>query len=184
MAAIPLSRVGNLGRAGQYAASIGTGAAMGALEPTVEGESRLQNTLVGGALGGVGQGASDAVMAAGRRAAAAVTPEIRALYGAAKARGIQMSPADLSNSEMFKRTAAFFGRQPLGGGVSRMAARERAFNREAAKTIGQNAEVVDQRLMAKAYDDFGQRYEALFDGGGAYDRQFLKDVAQIKREAV
>jgi hypothetical protein len=137
MAAIPLSRVGNLGRAGQYAASIGTGAAMGGLTPVVGGESRLQNTLVGGALGGVGQGASDATMAIGRRAAAAITPEIRQLYEAARARGIQITPAELSNSEMFKRVAGFLGRQPFGGAAARQEARERAFNREAAETIGQ-----------------------------------------------
>lgn len=40
MAAIPMSRVGTLGRAGQYATSVGTGAAMGALTPVVDGESR------------------------------------------------------------------------------------------------------------------------------------------------
>lgn len=77
MAAIPLSRAGNLGRAGQYLSSIGTGAAMGGLEPVVEGESRLRNTVVGGALGGVGQGASNALMSAGQRAARAIAPEVR-----------------------------------------------------------------------------------------------------------
>lgn len=118
----------------------------------------------------MGQGASNAATTIGKRAASAISPEVRALYEAAKARGIQLTPAELSNSEMFKRVAAFLGRQPLGGATSRNASRETAFNREAAKAIGQQADVVDQRLMAKAYEDFGQRYDALFDGGGAYDR--------------
>jgi hypothetical protein len=37
--------------------------------------------------------------------------------------------------------------------------------------------------MARAYEDFGERYDDLFDGGGAYDRQFLRDIAGIRREA-
>jgi hypothetical protein len=54
MAAIPLSRVGGLGRVGNYAASAATGAGMGLLQPTIEGESRGVNTALGAGLGLLG----------------------------------------------------------------------------------------------------------------------------------
>lgn len=54
LTAIPLSRVGNLGRLGQYSASAGVGAGMGALQPVLGDESRGFNAALGGALGAAG----------------------------------------------------------------------------------------------------------------------------------
>lgn len=183
MAAIPLSRVGNLGRVGNYAASAATGAGMGLLQPTVEGESRGVNTALGAGLGLLGQAGSDVLMATGKRAAQAVAPELRNLYEAAKQRGIQLTPADLSNSEMFKRVAGYFGRQPFAGNSARHEANRRAINREASRTFTNASDEIDQSVMANAYDDFNQTYDRLAQAGGTYDRQFLKSISQIKREA-
>lgn len=177
MAAMPLSRVGGLGRVGNYAASAATGAGMGLLQPTVEGESRGLNTAVGAGLGLLGQAGSDVLMATGKHAAQAVTPQLRALYEAAKQRGIQLTPADLSNSEMFKRIAGSLGRQPFAGGAARQEANRRAINREASKTFTNATDEIDQGVMANAYDDFNVTYDRLTQAGGTYDRQFLKDVA-------
>lgn len=163
LAAVPLSRVNALTKAGQYGASAATGALYGGLQPVTEGESRNTNMVVGGALGAAGQGSSNVLMAAGQRAANAITPEVRALYQAAKDRGIELTPAQLSDSKALKFLQSQLSRLPIIGGNAKLEAQRATFNRELAKEIGEDAPVVTPEVFDRAKLRHSAQFEALTD---------------------
>lgn len=161
MMALPLSKVASLPKAGQYAASALAGGTFAGLQPVSEGEDRGDNMMLGGALGALGQGGSDLLMAAGKRAATAITPEVRALYEAAKARGINLTPAQLSDSKALKFLQSQLSRLPIIGGSGKIDAQKAAFNRELAREIGEDAPVVTPEVFARAKSRQGQQFEEL-----------------------
>ena len=179
----PVSKVGQLPRAGQYMANAGIGAAYAGAQPVVEGESRGINAAVGGALGLAGQGASDAVMTVGKRAASAITPELRQLAQRAQERGIPFTGADVAQSEFVRRIASLTDALPLSGASGRQAARTDALGKELARSIGQNADELNQSTMAQAYADLGRQYDTFFADGMTVDRQLIEGVKGIRQFA-
>jgi hypothetical protein len=183
-ASAPMSKIGQLGRLGQYAASAASGAVMAGAQPVAGNESRGANAALGGALGVVGQAGGDVLAASGRAAASKVAPELRALYERAKAAGINLTPAQLSDSEFVKRVATQLGKLPFAGGRAVAEKQQAAGNREIAKLIGQEADSVTPRVMGEAADKIGAKFDEVFAGGMKYDRQFLRELAQLKQEVV
>lgn len=159
--AVPLARIGSLGRGAQYLASAGVGAASGAFQPVVGGESRAINTAAGGALGALGQGASNAVMASGRAAANAVSPQLRQIYEAAKARGISLSPAQLSDSRFLKFLDSQLRSVPFSGAEARAASQRAQWNRSVANTLGEQADAVTPDVYAAAKRRIGSSFNEL-----------------------
>lgn len=105
--AAPGGAVSKLGSAGKrLLGSAALGAGYGGLGSVAEGESRGVNTAGGAGLGFLGQGAAEGVTKLGRGLANAYGPQAKAIYEAAKARGIPLTPAQLSKSEGLKRRAA------------------------------------------------------------------------------
>lgn len=121
----------------------------------------------------------DLAAAVGRKA----PQTLRDLYHAAKARGIDLTPAQLADSEFIKRLSMMTDRLPLSGAKARRSMQARQVNKGLADLIGENADAVDAGVMGRAYDRMGQEFDDVFASGVKYDRQFLKDVAGIKREA-
>lgn len=74
-------------------------------------------------------------------------------------------------------------RMPLSGATARQQAQLDAINTQAAKTIGQNSDRVDQSVMSEAYDTMTREYDNLFSGGMQFDRKFLRDLADVRKEA-
>lgn len=169
-----------LGRAGQAAAGAGVTDMLGQAA-SGQGVNPLQTGL--SALAGLaGQAGSDALIKSGTAAAKAITPELRALYERAKAAGINLTPAQLSNSEFVKRVATQLGKFPLAGGRALADKQQAAGNREIAKMIGQDADSVTPQVMANAAHEIGQKFDAVFAGGMRYDRQFLQELAALRQE--
>lgn len=183
MLAAPMSKVGKLSRPMQYATNAGIGAGMGGLQPVVDGESRAVNTGVGGALGIAGQGLSDGVMVAGKKAAAAVSPQLRDLARYGESIGLPLTGADVAKSEAVKRLASMADALPLSGAAGRQSARSDAVGKQVAKLIGQDAGELNQGVMAKAYADLGQQYDTFFKDGMAVDRTFFDKLGSVQKFA-
>jgi hypothetical protein len=145
---------GLLARVGLGAAE---GAGYGALQETRTGESRTRNMLTGAGLGALGPTAARGLEGVSARAANAIKPEVRAIYGKANALGINLTPAQLSDSQFLKTLSSTLNKLPFSGGVSR--AREQAgqWNRQLAGAIGVDAPVVTPEVYAakKAADSAG-----------------------------
>lgn len=137
------------------------GAAYGAIQPTATGESRLENTTTGAAFGAGGAAIAPVLRAGGSKLADAVGTEVKALYEAAKARGINLSPAQLSDSRFMKFLASTLQNLPGSGARGKAAEQSAAFNREVAKEIGANAPVVTPEVYANVKAMQGKQFEAL-----------------------
>lgn len=164
MMAIPASRLSRLAgasRGAQALANVGAGAGFSALQPVTQDESRAQNAVVGGALGLVGAGIAAGLERMGTRAANAITPEIRALYEAAKARGINLTPTQLSDSRALKFLESQLRSLPLSGAQSRSAAQRADWNRAVARTVGSDADAVTPEVYAASKARIGSEFNRL-----------------------
>lgn len=178
--AVPGAGIARAGKAAQYAGNIALGAAAGFSDPvTEEGESRLKNTALGGALGGAGQLAGDALSVGGKKLAATVSPEIKALYQAAKARGIKLTPAQLSDSKFVKFLSSQLGALPGSGAAGQAAKQGVAFNTAVSRTVGESdpmsREVFDRALtrLGGEFDQFTNRPLPLTNG-------FMRNVLKVQ----
>jgi hypothetical protein len=136
-----------------------------------------------GLLGAAGNAAADGVIATGKAAAQKIGPELRTLYERAKAAGINLTPAQLSDSEFLKRVATQLGKLPFAGGRAVATKQQEAGNREIARLLGQKADSVTPRVMSNAADEIGKKFDSVFADGMRYDRQFLGEVAALRQEA-
>lgn len=166
----------------KYGTAALSGAAYGGVAPVGEGDSRAANMASGAALGALGQKTGDLLAASGNKAAAAITPELRKLYDYAKAQGIHLSPAQLSDSGFVKRLTLMLDKLPLSGAPARAQAQKDAGNAALARLMGQEAGTVDQSTMAAAAHDLGQKFDKVFAAGTKYDSQFLHELAAVSHE--
>ena len=163
------------------------GAVVGAASPvTGEGSYVSQKAGqigVGALVGSGGQVVGDALVASGARAAKAVTPELRNLYGKAQAMGIQLTPAQITDSGFIRRLGLMTDNLPFSGATARRAAQQEGGNRATAAAMGETSDTVNRTTMANAYKRLGSEFDSHFSGGMRYDRKFLREVATIKKDA-
>jgi len=183
MFAVPGSKIAALPAAGRYLGSAALGAGIGYAQPVTDGESRGVNAAIGGLAGAAGQGVADVLTASGRAASKAIAPHVRELYEKAKSMGVQLTPAQLSDSGFVRRLSLMLDKLPFSGAAKGNKAQNDAGNRAIAKLIGEDASVVDQSVAANAASRLGEQFDNVFASGMKYDRQFLREVAGIKREA-
>ena len=88
-----------------------------------------------------------------------IRPEIREVYEAAKARGINLTPAQLSDSKMMKLLSGQLGILPGSGAAAKSDAQIAAINRQLASVIGENAPII----TPKVYNAAKQRHSQQFD---------------------
>lgn len=144
------------------------------VDPTQVGLSALAGTG--------GQAASEALIAGGKAAAQRVR-ELRPLFDDAKKLGINLTPAQLSQSELTRRAATQLGKLPLSGGQAVLDAQQAAGNSALARMLGQKADAVTPDVMASAADDIGKKFDSVFSGGMRYDTQFLRELGALRQEA-
>jgi hypothetical protein len=144
----PEAKLANAGRLAKLAATGAQGAALGGIQGTRDGESRAKNAGLGALLNIGGQAASNALMATGTRAAEAIKPEVRKIYEAAKARGITLSPAQLSDSRVAKYVESVLQGLPFSGVAAKAAEQKAIFNRRLAESIGVDAPAVTPEVYA------------------------------------
>lgn len=162
--AIPASRVAKLagaGRVAQLAANTGSAAAFGGLQPVAEGESRGQNAAVSGLFGAGGTIAAGGLSRLGEKAATAVKPEVRALYEAAKTRGINLTPTQLTDSRFLKFLESQLRSLPLSGAQSRATAQRADWNKAVAKTVGSTDDAVTPEVYAASKARIGSEFNRL-----------------------
>lgn len=158
----------------------GVGALQGAVRPTVEGESRAVNTGVGAGLGAAGELAGTGLRVAAKKVADAVRPEVKALYESAKQRGITLTPAQLSDSRFLKFLDSRLRTMPFSGAAARSAEQRAVFNRELAKTIGEDAESVTSDVYARAAARQSRMFEELTARNDlAVDDQLVRQLTNI-----
>lgn len=121
--ALPLTVIpGGQGLAG---AALG-GATLGAVQPTVEGESRLRNAAFGAAAGAAGQGAVNLVgrslsnRAAGRAAAQVANAQRDSAAGAARQAGYTLPPTTTNPSFTNRMAEGFAGKLSTGQRASQL----------------------------------------------------------------
>lgn len=124
------------------------GAVLGALQPVASDESRLANAGMGATAGAAGQAAGKVLGAAAKKAKDAIPDEVRALYAAAKARGIQLTPAQISDSKFMKYLSSTLREMPLSGAEAKAAKQSGQWNQAVAKAIGVDDPVVTSNVYA------------------------------------
>jgi len=189
--AVPFSKVAALPKIAQYAASAGIGAGYAGIQPVREGESRGENAALGGLFGALGQGASHGLQAVGSRAAQAIKPEVRALYEAAKARGLTLTPAQLSDSRFAKFVESSLRSLPGSGVAAKAAQQKAAFNKELAKAIGVDAPVITPEVYASKkaadsakFNELTARNELTVTGGLAQKLHQIQQESKLAGKEV
>lgn len=177
----PTGKIAQGGKAAYGLAAL-SGGLYGASQSTLDDESRIKNALVGSAANVAGLGVANGLMAAAKP----VARGLKDLYSTAKDRGIDLTFAQVSNSEPVKRMAHLADRLPFSGAAKRQEQQVAAFNKAVAKEIGAkpNAEnVIDFDVMARRYEKFNKQFDQVFSGGTKIDNKFTRDVGEVWRDA-
>lgn len=143
------------------------GAGMGAMRPVAEGESRIQNALVGGAVSGATQGAAQLLGKAARPIASKMSaPEKRAVETLER-NGVKLDAAQKSGSSVLKRAKAALSDNPItaGGQVAEAQAQKTSFTRAVLdKAFGVTSDSADDVTMAAVKDRASDLFESALEG--------------------
>jgi|GEM_PF-5538858 len=137
------------------------GAAFGATRGTRDGESRMTNTATGAALGGIGGKLGGMLASSAAKAREAIPEATRAIAAKAEQYGIQLSPAQLSNSPLIRYLGNQFGILPGAGGAGIAERQSAGVNRAVAQTIGVDAPRVTPAVYAAKKAADSRMYETL-----------------------
>jgi hypothetical protein len=135
------------------------GGATAALQPVASDESRLGKVATGTAFGAGGAVLAKGIGAVASKAGSAISDQARTIYQAAKERGIQLTPAQLSDSRFLKFAQSMLRSVPFTGAQGRYAAQVGDFNKALTKTIGEDAPVV----TSEVYNAAKQRQSQIFN---------------------
>lgn len=179
---LPISKVGALGKVGQYGGNAAIGATIGAIQPTEKGESRAKNAAIGGALGIGGQATGDLLQVGGKALANTLSPEIKALYQAAKARGINLTPAQLTDSKFVQFVRSQLAALPGSGAASQAAKQSRQFNTAVSKTVGET-EPMSREVFDSALTRMGAEFDKFTNTNVPLTNGFMRKVLDVQDEA-
>lgn len=157
------------------------GAGFGALQAEDAPGDRLSNAFIGGALGGIGEGAGTAIRALGAR----VTPEVAAMYNRAKELGIDVLPSQLSDSSFVNRLQGMLRNIPFNGAQQALETQQSQFTRAVAKLLGAEGDKLTPDVFGAARQRIGGEFERL----SAQNQLTLEDallgrLGNIEKEAV
>lgn len=137
------------------------GAVMGGAQPVATGENRLANLAMGGGFGAAGAGIAQGVGNVGRSARGAIEPHVREVFEAARQRGIDLMPAQISDSRPMRIAQSVLRSVPFTGAQARYDAQVGAFNRELAGAVGETAPVLNSQVYAAAKQRQSQEFTDL-----------------------
>ncbi|WDI91920.1 hypothetical protein [Xanthomonas campestris] len=182
MMAAPGGVVGQIPKmAARVGASALAGAGFGAVQAENAPGERVVNTIAGGLGGGAGEVAGTALRALGSK----LSPEILAIYNAAKQRGIQMTPAQLSNSQFLQRMQGMLKSVPFTGTAQAFEKQVEQFNRAVSKTFGEDAPKITPDVFAAAKSRVGDQFDQLSAQSTLQiDDALLNRLGEIQKEAV
>ena len=176
VAALPLSLIPGVNT---YLGATTTGAALGALKPTGEDESRAENMALG-AVGGAagkyvgdkiigalrGQGNADNQLALGRvEQTAGLKPQEQAVLNRAQKMGFQATPGQAAGSKSLQKFEAALESNPFTSGAFEDIKRHNAgvLNKIAAKSIGETADDVSAPVLEAAKTRIAGIYRMVAD---------------------
>ncbi|MNM07003.1 hypothetical protein D3C81_170350 [compost metagenome] len=156
--AIPSSKLAALPRLGQrLAAGAGLGAATGGLKEADSTQQRLTNVGVGAGLGAAGEGVATGLRAIARP----VSEGVASLYNSAKKFGVELTPAQLTNSQFMRRAQNLLQSMPLSGARQAWERQVDQFNTAVSREFGENAPKITPDIFAKAKSRIGAEFDAL-----------------------
>jgi hypothetical protein len=139
------------------------GAALGALNPVAEGESRLNNVALGGAGGAAGSALAKALGRTTNPVQSQLTPELQALARKAEGMGIPLDAADKTGSRPLKVIRSVLESLPLTadkqGAITE--AKRMAFNRAALANVGESADKATPEVLNAARQRIGGEFNRL-----------------------
>jgi hypothetical protein len=149
--------------ANTYTGAALAGGVMGALQPTIEGESRINNTTLGAGLGLAGQGVGNLVGRAIRPIQSAQDPARQALVQQAASRNIPLSVGQATGSRPLQIMESVMEDLPFTSGrqlAAKQTQRE-AFNRAVGSTFGASDNAITPEVAGAARTRIGQTFTDL-----------------------
>jgi hypothetical protein len=160
------------------------GAALGALQPVATGESRLDNAAIGGAFGAGGGVLAKGLGAVAQSARNGVSDAARDIYAAAKARGINLTPAQLSDSRFLRVAQSMLRSVPFTGAQGRYANQTADFTRAVAREIGEDADKITPEVFSGAKSRIGGEFNRLSERNALQvTTDTASKLAAVQREA-
>lgn len=167
----------------KVAGAAASGGLFAASQPVQQGDTRLGNTAQGAAFGAGGQAVASGVSALAKRGAA--SPQVQALYEKARAAGIPVNMAQLSDSRFLKTLQSTLERLPLTGAQGTRNAQQEAFNRAVSKTFGEDVPKVTRDVYAGAKGRIGGEFERLSSSNSlTIDDNLLGRLAGVVDESI
>jgi len=169
-----------------YAGAVGTGAALGLLQPAMSADERIRNTGLSGAAGAAGQFAGNILGRIIRPTTSTLTPEAARLAQAAQREGIPLDAAALTGSKTLKTINATLENMPLTAGRegAKIAERQAAFNAAALRRAGSDATTATPAVLSETQDDLARalmrvykRNKLPLHGGLSFEMRSVADDA-------
>lgn len=168
-----------------YTGATAAGAGLGLLEPTTQGESRLQNSVVGGAAGALGKVAGDKVTAAvsaafNRRVASEAAREAadasrNATLSAARSEGYVVPPSQANPTAINKAVESLAGKISTAQGAS--AKNQEVTNRLTRLGLGlKHDEPITVEALKGVRAEAGKAYEKIAKGKFAADETYIARI--------
>lgn len=176
--------------AGTLAGAALTGGALGALQPTVEGEGRIANTLIGGVAGTAGQAVGQEVGAAitsklaqriaERSAAQAANAGRDATVTAAREAGYVVPPTQTSPTLLNRALEGAAGKASTAQEAS--AKNQAVTNRLTALGLGRkHDERITPEILAEIRKDAGKAYEKVAEGSYVTDVTYKNRLRELSK---
>ena len=162
-----------------------------ALEYGTAGE-RAKDAAIGGTAAAVGGTVIPKVLSAtgsGITAALSsmlgrVKPEVRALYDEAIARGITVSPAQLSDAKFVKYLQTQLESIPFSGATAAREGQQQSFNRAVSRSFGENSDTVSHAIYTQAKKRIVDQFETLTTRNNLIPTPALvADIGRITNES-
>lgn len=184
MVATPNAALPALGRAAPFVNAAVQGGAYGALQPVADGESRAVNTAVGGGLGVLGQGIAGVAQKAGTRAVESLSPVVRRSIESARAAGIPLNVAQVTNSAPVRALQAASKYLPFAGASKSAQAQQEAFNRAVGRSFGADAPQLSDDVMRAARNRLSQTFDDIYTRNDVeIGPDVVRRMAEVEREA-
>jgi hypothetical protein len=135
-----------------YKAAVGIGALQGALQPTLQDESKLFNTGAGAVAGGLGLGAVNTLGRIAQPVQEAIAPHVEKAVEVLRKAGVPLDAAQATGSALLSRAKTILDSNPLTMGFEHKSAAEQqsAFNKAILNTIGSDESAATSKTMGEA----------------------------------
>lgn len=159
------------------------GYAIGGIQPTQTGESRLANAGEGALLAAGGQGVASGLGLLGRKIP---RPDVekRAAIRYGDSIGVRLSAGELSDNGMMRNVASQMERFPFSGGRARWESNAKAFTGAVAGELGLKSDKLTPRVFGKRMSEIGDKFNELSARSSlVLDKQLMDDLARVQSDS-